>query len=77
VERGSILYADGLLYLLGAKKGEVGLARPTESGVELISLFTIPEGGEGPSWAHPVVAGGYLYIRHGTYLYRYDVRGSN
>lgn len=77
VERGSSTYADGLLYILGAKKGEMALVQPTESGFELLSLFNIPEGGEGPSWAHPVVAGGHLYVRHGTFLYKYDVRGSN
>ena len=76
VERGSITYADGMLYMLG-QDGEMGLVRPTESGSELVSLFTIPEGGEGKSWAHPVVAGGRLYIRHGTFLYAYDVRGSD
>ena len=36
--------------------------------------FKIPEGGEGPTWAHPVVCGGRLYIRHADRLYAYDVR---
>jgi len=72
VQRGSITYADGLLYMFGAK-GEMGLVRPTESGSELISLFKIPKGGDGASWAHPVVAGGRLYLRHGDFLYAYDV----
>ena len=72
VQGGSILYADGLLYMLGTNR-EVGLLRPTESGAELISLFNIPDGGEGETWAHPVIAGGTLFIRHDTYLYRYDI----
>lgn len=33
------------------------------------------QGPEGPTWAHPVVCGGRLYIRHGDNLYAYDVRG--
>lgn len=76
VQRGSITYADGRLYMLGAK-GQMGLVRPTESGSELVSSFEIPEGGKGASWAHPVVAGGRLYIRHGDFLYAYDVSDSN
>ena len=30
---------------------------------------------EGPSWAHPVVFVGKLYLRHAQYLYCYDVKG--
>ena len=43
-------------------------------GHEVISEFPLPQGGEGPSWAHPVVCAGRLYIRHGDFLYAYDVR---
>lgn len=28
----------------------------------------------GPTWAHPVVCNGCLYIRHGNYLYCYDIK---
>ena len=52
----------------------MGLTRPTPNGSELVSSFEIPKGGEGKSWAHPVVCGGRLYIRHGDFLYAYDVR---
>ncbi len=30
--------------------------------------------GEGPSWAHPVVIGGRLYLRYDTNLYCFDVK---
>ena len=43
-------------------------------GHQLISQFKIPSGGEGPTWAHPVVCGGRLYIRHSDRLFAYDVR---
>lgn len=71
--QGSLTYADGMLYVLG-EKGKVGLVRPTPTGHELVSTFKIPKGGEGPVWAHPVVCGGRLYIRHGDFLYVYDLR---
>ena len=47
---------------------------PTATGLELVSSFEIPKGGKGMSWAHPVVCGGRLYIRHGDFLYAYNVR---
>jgi len=73
VGKGSATYADGMLYML-SEKSDVGLAKATPEGLEVISQFKLPEGGEGPSWAHPVVCGGRLYVRHGDFLYAYDVR---
>jgi outer membrane protein assembly factor BamB len=72
VGEGSLTCAGGLLYTLSESRN-LGLVQPTSAGFRLISRFTIPEGGEGPSWAHPVVCGRRLYIRHGEFLYAYDV----
>jgi outer membrane protein assembly factor BamB len=73
VGKGSLTYADGMLYTLG-ENGVMGLVQPTSAGHELVSSFRIPKGGKGNSWAHPVVCGGTLYIRHGEFLYAYRVR---
>lgn len=73
VGKGSLTYADGMLYTLSERR-EVGLVPATPEKHEVVSRFELPEGGEGPSWAHPVVCGGRLYIRHGDFLYCYDVR---
>ena len=73
VGEGSLTYADGMLYVV-SEQGKVGLVRPTPTGHELVSQFKIPPGGEGPTWAHPVVCGGRLYLRHGDRLYAYNVR---
>ena len=73
VGKGSVTFADGMLYTM-SEKNKVGLSKPTPEGHELISQFEIPEQGKGPSWAHPVVCGGRLYIRHDGFLYAYDVR---
>jgi len=73
VGKGSLTYADGLLYTLSIDR-VMGLVRAKASGYELISSFSIPEGGEGKSWPHPVVCGGRLYIRHSRFLYAYAVR---
>jgi len=73
VGKGSLTYADGMLYTL-SENGNMGLVRPAPAGYELVSSFKIPKGGKGNSWAHPVVCGGRLYIRHGEFLYAYSVR---
>ena len=73
VGKGSLTMADGMLYMLSEKR-KLGLARPTPAGLEFAGRFTVPSGGKGPTWAHPVVRGGCLYVRHGDRLYAYDVR---
>ena len=70
--KGSITYADGMLYLLD-EKGTMKLVRATPDKVEFSGEFKVPKGGDGMYWAHPVVCGGRLYIRHADKLYVYDI----
>jgi len=72
---GAITYADGRLYLVG-DRGDIALQVPTPEGFKLVGQFKLPAGGEGPVWAHPVVCGGRLYLRHGNLLFAYDVAAS-
>ncbi len=72
VGKGSVTYADGMLYALSENR-VLGLVKPTPDRHAIVSQFKIPSGGEGPSWAHPVICGGRLYIRHGEFLYAYDI----
>jgi outer membrane protein assembly factor BamB len=72
VGKGSITYADGMFYTLSENR-VLGLVEASPNQHRLVSRFQIPPGGEGPSWAHPVVCGGRLYVRHGDLLYAYDV----
>lgn len=69
----SLTYADGMLYAL-SEDGVMGLVQLTPTGHKLVSYFKNPKGGKGNSWAHPVVCGGRLYIRHGEFLYAYSLR---
>ncbi|HUT95943.1 MAG TPA: PQQ-binding-like beta-propeller repeat protein [Thermoguttaceae bacterium] len=71
--QGSLTCADGMLYILNERR-KIGLVRPAPAGHQVVSQSEIPEGGEGPTWAHPVVRGGRLYVRHGDFLYAFDVR---
>jgi hypothetical protein len=75
VGKGSLTYADGMLYVMN-ESGTVGLVKAIPSAHEVVSQFKLPGGGEGPTWAHPVVCGGRLYIRHSDLLYAYDVRAN-
>ena len=72
VGKGSLTYADGMLYLFGENDGVVGLAAASPDGFKLTGQFSVK--GEGPSWAHPVVIGGRLYLRYDTNLYCFDVK---
>ena len=72
--RGSLTCADGMLYTLSERGGTMALVPADPAGHRIVSRFQIPRGGEGPTWAHPVVCGGRLYIRHSDYLYAYDIR---
>lgn len=71
---GSLTYADGMLYCL-AERGTMALAPCTPEGFRIVGRFEVPKGGDGLFWAHPVVCGRRLYIRHADKLYAYDIRG--
>jgi outer membrane protein assembly factor BamB len=73
VGKGSVSFADDLLYCYGERDGRVALVRPSSKGYEEISTFTV-SAGSGEHWAHPTIAGGRLYIRHGDALMAYDVK---
>ena len=73
VGKGSLTYADGNLYILG-EDNLVGLAEATPTGYKEKGRFRIADQGW-PSWAHPVVSGGRLYIRNQGTLACYDILG--
>jgi len=72
--KGSIISAEGLLYIYDEKKGNVGLLKATPEKFDLISSFQIKQGNSGPFWAHPVIHNGVLYIRHSNALMAYDIK---
>jgi outer membrane protein assembly factor BamB len=72
VGKGSLVYADGYLYAL-SENGVVGLVEAAPNGYKEKGRFTIKQESL-PTWAHPVVAGGRLYIRDQNTIYAYDVR---
>lgn len=71
--KGAITWADGMLYGYD-EGGEVWIGAADPEHFEVTSRFNLPSG-SGYHWAHPVVSGGRLYIRHGDFLHAYDVNG--
>ncbi len=72
VNKGSLVIAGGMLYLLG-EGHEVALAEATHEGYREHGRFKIESHGR-PSWTHPVVVDGRFYIRDQESLTAYDVR---
>ncbi|MFO8014368.1 MAG: PQQ-binding-like beta-propeller repeat protein [Phycisphaerae bacterium] len=72
VGKGSLCWADGMLYLFGENGGRAALATCSPQGLEVRGEVQVQ--GSGPSWAHPVVVGGRLYLRYDTNLYCFDVK---
>ena len=70
--KGSVIAADGMLYIYEEKGGHAALVRPSGEKLDIVSSFRITKG-EGPYWAHPVISNGRLYLRHGDYLAVYDI----
>jgi len=71
--RGSIIAADGMIYIYEEKTGHVGLVKPGTVKLDVISEFKISKG-NGPHWAHPVINKGRLFVRHGDYLAVYKIK---
>ncbi len=73
ISRGSMISADGMLYLYEEKSGNVALVNPNPAKLDIVSEFQITKG-SGPFWAHPSISKGKLYIRHGDALMVYQIK---
>jgi outer membrane protein assembly factor BamB len=71
IGNGVVIAAEGLLYLY-SQRGELALARPGDSGFEILSETRVSLG-SGQHWAHPVIDNGILYVRHGDSLIAYNI----
>jgi outer membrane protein assembly factor BamB len=71
--KGSLIAADGMLYLYEEKYGHVGLLKPQTNRMNVVSEFRITKG-SGPYWAYPVIDKGRLFLRHGAYLAVYSIK---
>ena len=72
VGKGSMCFADGMLYLFSENGGQAALATCSPEGMKLNGKVKVQ--GSHESWAYPVVVGGRLYLRFDTNLYCFDVK---
>jgi hypothetical protein len=69
---GPVIFADGHFYCYAEKDGEMALAAGDSAKFSIISKFKVPLG-TAQHWAHPVIAGKKLYLRHNEALMVYDL----
>ena len=76
VGKGSLAYADGMLYLRAESgKGTVAIIAASAEGYKELGRFDPPDRSDKNSWPHPVISDGRLYLRDQDVLQCYDVRG--
>ena len=83
IGRGSIAYADGLLYIHG-ENGDVALVEASPEAYREKGRFSPPVQPKrrvlGPyperAWAYPVIANGRLYIRDNATLWAFDIKAN-
>jgi len=71
VRMGSVIVAEGNLYCYG-EDGVVALVPARPDATDPVGTFRIALGKD-EHWAHPVVCGRRLYIRHGGVLMAFDI----
>lgn len=70
--KGSLIAADNLLFCY-TDNGYVNLIKGIGSKLEVVSKFKIEKGTK-EHFAHPVIANGVLYVRHGNALMAYSIK---
>jgi outer membrane protein assembly factor BamB len=73
VAKGALAYADGRLYLRSERTGVVYLFEPSLEGYKEHGQLKQPDRSNKNAWAHPVIAGGKLYLRDQGVLLCYDI----
>ena len=68
----SVAGADGHLYLRYSN-GMMTLVKADPESFQEVSSFKVPGSGDRPSWAHPVISEGRLYLREGDKVLCYSI----
>lgn len=65
--------ADGHVYIRYAD-GTMTLVKASPDAMQEVGSFNVPGSGDRPSWAHPVIVDGKLYLREGDAILCYQLR---
>lgn len=68
----SVVGADGHVYVRYSN-GVMTLVKADPSSFQEVADFKIPGSGDRPSWAHPVIVGGRLYLREDDKILCYSI----
>lgn len=79
VGEGSVIFADGHLYLYGENTSELSLIEASTEGWKEKGRFTLPDSSKltppsGKNWTRPVIADGMLYVRDQELLFCYRIK---
>jgi outer membrane protein assembly factor BamB len=69
----SVAAADGCVYFHYAD-GTVALVKASPDAYHELGKFKVPGTGERPSWSHPVIAEGRLYLRESDAILCYELK---
>lgn len=72
VGKGSMIFADDRLYLF-SERGVLGLAEANAAGYKEHGRFQLKTGSS-PTWSHPVISNGQLFLRDQDIIYAYNVK---
>lgn len=72
-ESASVAAADGHVYIRYAD-GTMTLVKAQPESMKEVGSFKVPGSGDRPSWAHPVIFDGKLYLREGDAVLCYQLR---
>ena len=75
VKMAAVVSAEGMLYVYG-EDGTMRLVKPSPEAFTPVSEFAVTQGTD-RHWAHPTIANGRLYIRHGDALMAYDIKAGS
>ncbi len=74
MNKGSVSYADGMLYCREEDNGMMILVTASSGGCTEKGRFKQPDRAQEKAWPHPSIANGKLYLRDQDVLLCYDVR---
>lgn len=69
----SVAAADDHIYIRYSD-GTMTIAKASPEAFDEVGHFTVPGSGEMPSWSHPVILDGKLYLREGDKLLCYELK---
>ncbi len=68
----SVAAADGHIYIRYSN-GVMTLVEANPQAFKEVGSFEVPHSGDRPSWAHPVIDDGKLFLREGDHVLCYDI----